>query len=337
MVTTAPPSPSRPDERAGGRRGLFGSSDVRRGAGGLAVPGVLVLLFTLFAVMSPQIFFTGTNLRVMITGQAIALLLALAATIPLRAGDFDLSISSVMIMSGVIVGVLTGHGVSPGVAYLLAIASGVAVALVNALFVVVFGIDGLIVTLGMLTILTGLAGFLADNQIVTTIPEGLQSFVTLPFLGLPLVVWIGWALAVVAWYVFEFTPIGRYLLFVGGNRNSAKLAGLRVTALRFGAFIVAGSLSALAGLLLAGTLGSIDPTSGHAYLLPPFTAAFLGASAIQLGRFNIVGTVTGLYLLAVGITGLQLLGVESWIAEVFNGACLIIAVGFSRLLRARST
>jgi ribose transport system permease protein len=129
------------------------------------------------------------------------------------------------------------------------------------------------------------------------------------------------------------TPCGRYLLFIGGNRDAAELAGLRVNAFRQGAYVASGTLSALAGLLFAGSLGAVDPTSGGAYLLPPVTAAFLGASAIKLGRFNVVGTLVAIYLLAVGITGLQLLGLQSWIADVFNGACLIVAMAFAIFFR----
>jgi ribose transport system permease protein len=129
------------------------------------------------------------------------------------------------------------------------------------------------------------------------------------------------------------TPCGRYLLFIGGNPGAAQLAGLRVNALRQGAFLVSATLGAVTGLLFTGALGSVDPSAGAAYLLPPVTAAFLGASAIKLGRFNVAGTLVAIYLLAVGIMGLQLLGLQGWIIDVFDGACLIFAVGFSVLIR----
>jgi ribose transport system permease protein len=148
---------------------------------------------------------------------------------------------------------------------------------------------------------------------------------------LPLIVWIGWLIAAVIWVVFEFTPLGRYLLFLGGNANAARLAGLRVGGLRSVAFIAASTIGGgIAGVLLAGSLGSVDPSSGSSYLLAPLTAAFLGTTTIQVRRFNVIGTLVGLYLLAFGITGLQLEGIQGWISDVFNGAALIVALAFAR-------
>jgi ribose transport system permease protein len=97
-----------------------------------------------------------------------------------------------------------------------------------------------------------------------------------------------------------------------------------------------GFLGGFAGIVLVGILGAVDPSIGPQFLLPPYAAAFLSTTTIQLGRFNVVGTLVGLYLLAVGITGLQLFGVASWISDVFNGGALILAVGFARLARLRS-
>jgi ribose transport system permease protein len=322
------PEPSTPPERPGPSRSFAWSS-----VGPWAVPILLVLLFAGFSIRMPEIFMTVSNVRVMIGGQATIVLLALAIIIPLRAGDFDLSVASVMILSGCTVGVMTSHGHSALVSCTVAVLIGAAVGVVNGILVVRIGIDSFIATLGTLTILTGLATLVSNGTLVSTYPEGLVEFANHRFLELPAPVWAGWILAVVLWYIFELTPCGRYLLFIGGNRDAAELAGLRVKAFRQGAFIVSGTLSALAGLLFAGSLGSVDPTSGGAYLLPPITAAFLGASAIKLGRFNVAGTLVAIYLLAVGITGLQLLGLQTWIADVFNGACLIVAMGFTLLFR----
>jgi ribose transport system permease protein len=298
-----------------------------------AVPALLVILFVTFCFASPGVFATTDNVKIMVGGQATIVLLAMAIIIPMRAGDFDLSISAVMILSGVVAGVLTAHGYPATVAFGAAVLLGPAVGLINGLLVVAFGIDSLIATLGSLTILTGIGRLISDEQLITSIPTGLIDFASYKFLGFATPVWAGWVVALALWYTFEFTPVGRYLLFIGGNRDSAKLVGLRVSRFRFGAYVASGTLSALIGLLFAGSLGSVDPGAAGAYLLPPITAAFLGASAIKLGRFNVMGTLVAIYLLAVGITGLQLIGLTGWISDVFNGGCLIVAVGFSILFR----
>ena len=305
-------------------------------AGGWAVPLLLVVLFVVFSIASPDTFFTLSNVRAVISGQGTIVVLAMAVLIPLRGGDFDLSVPSVMIVTGCAVGSLTAHGWPAGAACLVAFLVGPVVGFVNGVLVVKFGIDSLISTLGMLTILEGIATLISHETLISTIPAGLSDFASHKFFGLPTPVWLGWLLALVLWYMFELTPWGRYLLFIGGNRNSAYLAGLRVDALRLVSFVISGSLGAVAGLLFAGYLGSVDPTAAGSYLLPPITAAFLGASAIKLGRFNVAGTLVAIYLLAVGITGFQLLGVSDWITDVFDGACLIGAVGFSILFRRRA-
>ena len=298
-----------------------------------AVPLLLAVLCIAFSIAAPRTFASLANARVMIGGQATIVLLALAVIVPLRAGDFDLSTSAVMILTGVALGVLTAHGFSVVAACFVALLIGPIVGVINGVLVVRFGIDSFIATLGTMTILGGVAGLISGNALITSIPPAWTAFAASRVLGFGTPVWAGWILALALWYLFEWTPIGRYLLFIGGNRGAAHLAGLRVDAFRHGAFIFSGTLSAVAGLLYAGLLGAVSPSAGSAYLLQPMTAAFLGASAIKPGRFNVGGTLVAIYLLAVGITGLQLLGLQDWIADVFHGACLIAAVGFTVLFR----
>jgi ribose transport system permease protein len=300
----------------------------------MAVPGLLVLTFVVFGILKPDLFLTWTNVRLTIGAQATTLLLAIAATVTLRAGDFDLSVAGVMIFSAALVGVLYKGGVSAPLACVIALACGTVIGLVNSLFVVLVGLDSLIVSLGMFTLLGGITTYLSGSNLVSTIPTGLQDFANHRILQLPLTVWIGWVLAAVLWGIFEYTPLGRYLLFIGGNRAAGTLAGLRVNRLRLLSFVSGSFIASVAGLLLAGSLGSVDPSSSSSYLLAPVTAAFLGTTCIQLGRFNIVGTLVGLYLLAFGITGLQLLGYQGWVTNVFNGAALILALAFARYFEA---
>ena len=115
----------------------------------------------------------------------------------------------------------------------------------------------------------------------------------------------------------------------------ARLAGIRVDAIRAGSLIASATLSALGGVVLAGTLGSADPNVGGSYLLPAFAAVFLGATAISPGRFNPWGTFIAVYFLVTGVTGLNLLGLTGWVEQVFYGASLIVAVTFSHLATRR--
>lgn len=302
-----------------------------------AVPLLFVILFVTFSLAAPETFPTMTNVRVMIVGQAIILMLSLALLIPLRAGDFDLSVGSVMILSGCTLGAATADGHGVATACVMALLVGPVVGIVNGILVVRIGIDSFIATLGTLTIVAGLARFISDDALVMTVPDEVVDFTRRSLLDFPVPVWIGWIVALLVWYIFECTPAGRHMLFIGSNLSAARLAGLRVNEYRQLMYVVSGTLSAVAGVLLAGMLGSVDPSSSGAYLLPPITAAFLGASAIKLGRFNVAGTLVAIYLVAVGVAGLQMLGFASWISDLFNGTFLIFAVGLTLFLRRSSS
>jgi ribose transport system permease protein len=201
----------------------------------------------------------------------------------------------------------------------------------------VIGVNAFIVTLGAMTVLSGLTFGITSGAVLVNLPPALLSMSRAHLLGLPLAIWYGWILALLVWYVFEWTPLGRYLLFVGGNAEAAELAGVPVRATRVAAFTGSALLSAVAGVVLAGKFGSVDPTIGASFLLPPYAAAFLGTTVIQLGRFNVFGSVVGSYLLTIGITGLLLQGADPWVADVFNGAALMAAVTFARLVSRKRT
>jgi ribose transport system permease protein len=301
-----------------------------------AVVIFLVLLFVGFSLDLPETFPTTSNLRSMVSSQSVLLILALAVTIPLRTGDFDLSIGAVTNFSAAIVAVLTvkhGFGVVP--AMLIALAVGALIGVINGACIVWIGVDAFVTTLGTMTAILGLTYLVTNSEVMGGLPTSLVNFSSKEIFGLPLAVYYGWALAVIMWWVYRYLPIGRQLLFIGGNRESARLAGLPVNRIRFLSFVASGLLSAFAGLTLAGTLGAVDPSVGSQFLLPPYAAAFLGTTTIQVGRFNIVGTLVGLYLLVVGITGLQLLGAQPWISNVFNGTALVAAVIFAKLAARR--
>jgi ribose transport system permease protein len=179
--------------------------------------------------------------------------------------------------------------------------------------------------------------WISDSRTIGGISDNLvDPVIGHELLGIPLAFYYGLALCVVLWYVFEYTAVGRRLLFVGRGRSVARLSGVRVVRIRWAAFVASGTLSALAGVLYAGTTGGADPSSGASFLLPAFAAAFLGATSIVPGRFNPWGSLIAVYFLVTGITGLQLLGVESFVQQLFYGGALIVAVVLSRVIRGRA-
>jgi len=321
------------EEDALGASVVSNRGDRLRGfAGRYGLVFVLLILIIGFSIRLPDTFPTSNNLQLMLVTQAILLVLALGLTAPLRCGDFDLSIAATMIFCAAVIGVLTvQHGVDPVVAMVVALAVGLLVGACNGLIVVGLGINPFIVTLGTMTILQGLSFAITNSEVISGLPDTVVDFSRYRIFGLQAMVYLGWVLAVVLWYVYRYTPFGRFTLFVGGNAEAARLAGVPVPRIRFIAFLISGLLSGFAGVLLAGSLGAVNPSIGGQYLLQPYAAAFLGAAVIYVGRFNVVGTLVGLYLLVVGSTGLQLLGAPTSTTEIFNGIALVAAVAFARL------
>ena len=292
---------------------------------------VWVGVIAAFSIAQPSTFPTSANFQTIFGSQAVLLILTVGLLFPLMAGEFDISIGGVLSVSLVLVGFLNvQHQWPVGLAIVVALCAGLVIGLVNAFFVVVIGLESFVVTLGMGTLLTG-TGMGINNLSIAGISGSLVNASRYQFLGLQLVFYYGLALTVVCWYVFSFTPLGRYLYFVGAGREVARLSGVRVDRIRAGAFVVSSVVAAFGGVVLAGVLGASDPNTGASYVLPAFAAAFLGATAISPGRFNPWGAFIAVYFLVTGITGLQLVGLSGWIEQVFYGGALVLAVTFSRL------
>src|SRR5579884_1986257 len=223
-----------------------------------------------------------------------------------------------------------------GVAILAALVAGALVGLINGAFILVFRIDSIIVTLGSGTFVGGVVLLISGSNTISGVSQHLVDWVIVKrLLGIPLEFYYGLLLCLVMWYVFELTPLGRRLLFVGRGRSVARLSGINVSRVRLGALVTSGVVSAVAGVAYAGTTGAADPTSGEQLLLPAFAAAFLGATTIVPGRFNPFGSLVAVYFLVTGITGFQLLGAQSYVQSLFYGGALVIAVALSQIARRR--
>jgi len=304
-----------------------------------ALPAVWGLLCLFFSVLpsTRDTFPTTGNFSTIFGSQAIIVVLTLGLLVPLTTGDYDLSVAYNLTLSSMVLAVLNANHHWPiGWAILAALAASVTVGIVNGAFVIIFGIDPFIVTLGTGTFVYGVVLWISASNTISGVSNTLVNPVIVDrFLGIPLCFYYGIALCVIIWYVFEFTPLGRKLLIVGRGRNVARLSGLRVNRIRWGALIISGLISGIAGVLYAGTTGAADPSSGSQLLLPAFAAAFLGATTVMPGRFNPWGSLIAVYFLVTGITGLQLMGVESFVQQLFYGGALVLAVALSQIARRR--
>ena len=290
-----------------------------------------------FGLLTPTMF-TWPPYASMLGFNAIIVVLTLGLIIPLTAGDFDLSIASTLTLSSMLVAILNVKGGVPiAVSVLIALAVGVIIGAINAFFILYFRIHSLIVTLGVGYFINGVILWVSNSAVV--FGQSLSSLVKVVFserlFGIALLFWYALILTVALWYMFEFTAAGRRLLFVGRGREVARLSGVKVEWVRASALIASGLIAALGGVLYVGMRGSADPSSGLAFLLPSFAAAFLGSTTIYPGQFNPWGAFVAVYFLSTGILGLNFLGADSYVQNLFYGGGLVIAVSISQLVRKR--
>ncbi len=290
-----------------------------------------------FGAVRPTTFLTWANFSAILGSQAVLVVVALGLTLTLTAGDYDLSIASVLSLAGTVLAVLNARNDVPIVwAIAAALAVGAAVGFINGFFVIYFRINSMIVTLGVGTFVHGVTLWLGNQETISGISSGLvEAVIVRRLFGVPLSFYYALTLCVIIWYVFSYTVLGRRLLFVGRGREIARLSGIRVDRLRWGCFIVSGLMGAIAGMLYVGTVAAADPNSGLSFLLPAFAAAFLGATSINPGRFNPWGTMISVYFLVTGITGLSILGVSTFIQDLFYGGALVVSVTLSQIVRGR--
>ncbi|MBN9624521.1 MAG: ABC transporter permease, partial [Actinobacteria bacterium] len=215
-------------------------------------------------------------------------------------------------------------------AIVLTLIAGALIGLGNGLLVTKVMIDSFIATLGVSSVLLALIAWVSSSQQIVGVGSSLEKLGTTEIFGLTLPVYLMLAIGAGVWYVLERTPLGRRVYATGGNIEAARLAGVRVAAVVVCSLVACAAIASFAGLLVTANLGTGDPTIGPAYLLPAFSAAFLGSTQFRGGRFNVWGTIVAVYVLATGVKGLQLAGAPIWIPDLFNGVALLLAVGLAK-------
>lgn len=297
----------------------------------------IVVLVAIFGALRPEAFLSWANISTMLGSQSVLVVLTMALIIPLTSGDFDLSIAANLTLSAMVMALLNAKAGWPlGLVIPLALCVGAITGMVNASIILYFRIPSLIVTLGTGTFINGIVLWISGSMTISGLsPDLVQWVIVTRIFGIPLAFYYALGLCFAIWYLMDYTTLGRRLLFVGRGREVARLSGIRVTHIRFGALIASGVLSSAAGVLYVGTIGAADPLSGNTFLLPAFAAAFLGATSIVPGRFNPWGSLFAVYFLVVGITGLTILGIQTYVQNLFYGGALVVAVALSQLARGR--
>jgi ribose transport system permease protein len=327
------PAPAQPPAR---RRGLRGLQAI---APRYAVIVVWAAMIAVYAGTEPGLFLTTSTFQTIFSSQQPLVFMTAALMCTIIVGEFvDLSVPSVFGFAATMLPVLVvNHGWDVWAAAVVAVLTAVAIGALQGFLVVRAGVNTIVVTLGMSTLLLGIALWMSDLNTISGLPSSFAKIALYSVGGLPVSFYYGIAAILGFAYLLAFTPLGRHMRFVGASREVSRLSGVRVDRIRFGSFVFAGLLSGVGAVIAVAALGGYNPTTSDSYLLPVFASVFLGTAIIEPGRFNPLGTWVGIYFLATGILGLQLLGLQAWVSPVFYGGVLVIAVTISTLLHRRTS
>jgi ribose transport system permease protein len=306
----------------------------------LPVYGLVILavfLALLFSFLLPDTFPTLLNLRSIISDKAIILILSLGVMIPMSAGRIDLTVGYGIVLWHILaISLQTLFGIPWPLAVLIVLALGAIMGFLNGILVEVAKIDSFIATLGTGTVLYALALWhTGGRQMVGALPKEFYALNSTMVFGLPITGFYVIVIALIMWVIYEYLPVGRYLYAIGASPKAAALNGIPVRKFVIGSFIASGTLTALAGVLLASKLRIGQASVGLEFLLPALVGAFLGSTTIKPGRVNVWGTMVGIIILAIGISGIQQFGGSFWVEPMFNGVTLIVAIGIAGYAQRR--
>lgn len=300
----------------------------------------LALLIAALSFASDRFLTVDNGLNVL-RQISINLCLSIGMTMIIISGGIDLSVGSVLALSGAVGAGLLKNGLSlPFTAAALqftvfgAIVAGITVGLaagwLNGFFITRFRIPPFVATLGMLSIARGLTQLWTGNFPITNLGDEFRFMGTGYWLGVPMPVWISGVLAALFILVTRRTPFGRHLYAIGGNERAATLSGLRVDRIKRTVYMLGGGLAGVAGLLLAARLDAADPKVGIGYELDSIAAVVIGGTSLSGGRGSILGTVLGCLIIGILNNGLVLLGVSPDWQLVVKGVVILVTVAIDR-------
>jgi ribose transport system permease protein len=300
----------------------------------LAMIVILAGSMAAMTALSPN-FLTSGNLRSVLIGMVPGGIIAIGMAVLLASGGFDLSVAAVMALCGTIAAWLLVHGAGVVGSILLTLALGLAIGAANGAIVTFLRVNPLVATLGTLSVARGLALVITEGYNISDLPTSFTKLGEGNHLGLPWMVWIMFGLVVAGDVALRRTRFLRQVYYIGGNERAARLSGIRVDALRVFTYMLSGTLSALAGVLLAARLSTAVPTAGEGLELTVIAAAVIGGASLAGGEGTVLGAVLGVAFLALISNALTLLEVSIFWQEVVTGVILVAAVSLDMLLRRR--
>ncbi|WP_181701016.1 ABC transporter permease [Chthonobacter albigriseus] len=287
---------------------------------------VLLAIFLAFAIGVDR-FLSVRNLTNILQQISILTIVGVGLTFAFAAKEIDLSVGYACGLAGLLAPLLMVWGYPPALAVAVGLLAGLLVGVFNAIMVTVVGIPSLIATLASGSILFGVNFLVSGGKaIYGGIPESFTAIGATNLGGLPAISIVMLVVVAVAWFVMERSFLGRYIYAVGGNARAAELAGLSARRLKAISLVLCAVFAAGAGVLLAARLGSGQPNAGERYLLDGLATVFIGMTMIRPGIATVMGTLFGALFIGVINNGLNLIGLDTFIQDIFKGAIILAAV-----------
>jgi ribose transport system permease protein len=294
----------------------------------------LILIIVVFSALSP-VFLTAPNWINILQQSSINAAIALGMTLVIISGGIDLSVGPTAALSAVIGASLMVSGVPVPLAIMASLGVGMLCGLFNGVLVAYAGLQPFIVTLGGLSLYRALALIYTGGNPVFGIPPEFRALTNGTVFGVPNPVVAVAIIALILWVVLNKTPLGEYILAVGGNEEAARIAGVPVAKTKVATFVISGTLASNAALILVGRLGAAEPTIGNLWELDAIAAAAIGGASLMGGKGSIVGTIIGAIILGALRNGLTLMNVQAFYQLLATGVIIIVAMLIDRATRGR--
>lgn len=270
-------------------------------------------------------FLTTNNLSNVVRQNAFPAIIAAGMTFVILTGGIDLSVGSVVALAGVLCADAIVHGWGLPAAILLGIGVGVLVGLINGLVVTRIGVPPFIVTLATMLVVRGVAFKYTDARTIAGLPQAFAAISQTTIMAAVMVVVYGGA-----WVLLMRTPFGRHVYALGGNRDAAWLAGVRVVRVLLAAYVICGAGAGLAGVLVASRLSAGYPRAGELYELDAIAAVVVGGTSLYGGRGSIWGTIAGAFFIGILNNGLNLYNVSAYDQMIVKGGVFLAAASLDR-------
>lgn len=294
----------------------------------------LIALFIALTIATPH-FMTVINLSSVARQTAVINIMALGMTLVIITGGIDLSVGSILGISGLFGCMAIQHGWPIPAAILAGIGTGLLCGLLNGLMVTQLKINPFIVTLGTLEAYRGLALVISKGLPVHGLPDAFSFLGDGNLLGIPFSLWVLAICALLMHLLLENTKLGRYAFAIGSNPNAAYYAGIPIKFHLTGVYAIAGLLTGLAGMIEASRLMTGQPTAGQGYELQAIAAVVIGGGSLVGGEGSVVGTLIGAFIMGLLSNGSDLLGINPYWQQVVIGAVIILAVGLDEIRKRR--